>query len=224
MEAIERQGKDLTYLMVYPDGYKPEQTYPMIILLHGYGANMYDLANLAPGLNQTEYVYACPNGPIIVDFGMGQYGYSWRPPRDGSLDVDPTVIERYLEGFFTDVMSEHGVSPKDAVLLGFSQGGGMTYRLGLTHPELFAGLVVLGIGFPDDMKTNLPEDRSLPIFIGHGQFDNIDRGRSARAFLEESGYAVAYHEYPIGHEISQDVLDDIAPWVRDLLNPNLVPD
>ena len=64
METIEHQGKNLLYLTVHPDNYRPKERYPLIILLHGYGANMYDLATLAPGIDREGYVYACPNAPV----------------------------------------------------------------------------------------------------------------------------------------------------------------
>jgi len=219
MEEIERQGAELSYLMVYPDEYDQSKEYPLVILLHGYGASMYDLASLAPAIHRQGYVYALPNGPIEVEFGPGEYGHSWRPPRGSSSPVDPALIEAMVDRFFDEVMQEHRVPRGRALLLGFSQGGGMTYRCGLRRADLFAGLVALGTGFPEDMKANLPEQRFLPVFIGHGMFDNIERAQQAQAFLSAAGYPITYHEYPIGHEITQHVLDDLVPWVHDVLPP-----
>jgi phospholipase/carboxylesterase len=222
MQAIERQGKDLEYLMVYPDEYDGQKAYPIIILLHGYGASMYDLSSLAPAIDRQSYIYACPNGPITVDFGDGQYGYSWRPPRGSDLEetgVGPT-IEGMLEGFCEGVMAEHRVAQTKAILLGFSQGGSMTYRLGLRRPDLFAGLIALSCSLSDDVKHSLSAQTTrLPIFIGHGIYDNIERAQQARSSLEDLGYPLAYHEYPIGHEITQHVLDDLIPWVHNVLAP-----
>ena len=48
MEAQQHEGKSLPYIVVHPNGYQEGVSYPMIILLHGYGANMADLAGLAP--------------------------------------------------------------------------------------------------------------------------------------------------------------------------------
>lgn len=219
MQAVERQGKDLAYLMVYPENYDAQQKYPLVILLHGYGAHMYDLSSLTPTIDPQRFIYACPNGPIEVDFGMGQFGYSWRPPRDASSSIDAGTIEKMVEDFFEEVMTEHQVPKGHALLFGFSQGGGMTYRLGLRQPKLFAGLVVLGSSLPDDVKTNLSSERKLPIFIGHGIYDNIERAQQARASLEERGYPLTYHEYPIGHEITQHILDDLVPWIHSVLTP-----
>ena len=42
------------------------------IMLHGFGANMQDLAGLAPAIESEGYVYACPNAPIPFNLGLGQ--------------------------------------------------------------------------------------------------------------------------------------------------------
>ena len=53
MEAQEFEGAQLRYLTVHPDGYDPNKRYPMVIMLHGFGANMQDLAGLAPVIDTT---------------------------------------------------------------------------------------------------------------------------------------------------------------------------
>jgi len=48
MERESPQGKGLKHLTVLPDGYNPESRYPLVIMLHEFGANMKDLVGLAP--------------------------------------------------------------------------------------------------------------------------------------------------------------------------------
>ena len=58
------------------------RSYPMIILLHGFGAHMGDLASLAPAIDPTGYVYIFPNAPIpFRDRSRNATGYR--------LDVSP---------------------------------------------------------------------------------------------------------------------------------------
>ena len=59
----------MKYLTLLPDDYDPQTSYHLIIMLHGFGANMQDLAGLAPVINSQDYVYACPNAPIAFDSG-----------------------------------------------------------------------------------------------------------------------------------------------------------
>ena len=47
----------------------------------------------------------------------------------------------------------------------------------------------------------------------------IERGRATRAFLEAQGYAPTYREYEMAHEISEELIYDLAPWIRSVLPP-----
>ena len=100
----------------------------------------------------------------------------------------------------------------------------MTYRCGLTRPDLFAGLLILSSRLPTDaaISDNLPEDRNQPIFVAHGTSDmmiSVNDARRSREFLESEGYAPEYHEYVMGHEINQAVIDDLVVWLGNVLPP-----
>ncbi|GIS83655.1 MAG: hypothetical protein CM1200mP15_22870 [Dehalococcoidia bacterium] len=58
MQGEQFDGKSLSYLNIYPDDYNPAASYPLVILLHGFGANMQDLAGLTPNISSTGYVFS----------------------------------------------------------------------------------------------------------------------------------------------------------------------
>jgi phospholipase/carboxylesterase len=224
MKAEVHQGKHLTHLIIFPDDYDPELNYPLVIMLHGFGANMQDLAGLAPVIDRQGYVYACPNAPIPFEIGPGMVGYGWMPPRGQATPEDIKKAEILLSGFFDEVFEQMKVALGQVILLGFSQGGGMTYRCGLGRPEVFAGLVALSASLPDpkELKPKLPAQRNQPIFVAHGQSDpliSMESARATREFLEEEGYQLDYHEYDMGHEIPLVVLRDLSPWLAKVLPP-----
>ncbi len=224
MEKIRYQGSALKYVVVYPDGYDSRKSYPLIILLHGFGSNMHDLAGLAPSIDPTGYIYLCPNGPVSVPLGPGMTGFAWTPLADAKTADDVALAEDSVSRFVDEVMQRHHTVPGRIILGGFSQGGMMTYQVGLPRPGLFAGLVALSgrVEDSDGIKKRLPLDRSQPVFIAHGIEDpliSIDQGRQSRDFLQALGYHPSYHEYPMAHQITQEVLDDLAPWIRGTLPP-----
>ena len=88
MKTERHQGNHLKYLTLVPDDYQEDVAYPLVIMLHGFGANMEDLAGLAPAIETEGYVYACPNAPIPFDLGLGQVGYGWSPPRGQATSQD----------------------------------------------------------------------------------------------------------------------------------------
>ena len=224
MQGEIHEGPGLKYLTVLPDGYDPEAAYPVVIMLHGFGANMHDLAGLAPAINSTGYVYACPNAPIPFNLGQGHAGFGWMTPRGDSTPDEVATSERLLDDFFQEVLAKFRVRPGKALLLGFSQGGGMTYRCGLGRAETFAGLAALSATLPgaDELDPRLPADRSQPIFVAHGRYDQMiaeSTAYAAKDYLETAGYSPELHVYDMGHEISGELLGDLVPWIASVLPP-----
>jgi phospholipase/carboxylesterase len=224
MKAVESQSSTLAYVTVFPDNYEAGQAYPMIVCLHGRGADMHDLAGLAPAIDQRGYLYICPNAPVTIAIGPGYTGQAWYEP---GAAPSPAAMERALtalDGIIRDVFAQHQVSAGQALLLGFSQGGAMTYRYGMLRPEMFAGLVILSgaLRDPEALLPHLPVKRAQRIFVAHGTHDAVvpvELSRNAVAFLEAQGYQPLYREYPIGHEITQEVLSDLTPWIHATLPP-----
>jgi phospholipase/carboxylesterase len=224
VEVVEHQGTSLRYLTVLPDDFHPDVTYPLIVMLHGFGAGMRDLAGLASVIARRGYVYACPNAPLEVSVGPGMVGYGWTPPGERRTPQDLQRAEEMLEAFYVEVLEQYHTQPGGALLMGFSQGGGMTYRTGLGNPQRFAGLAALSAARAgvEELDSRLPATRSQPIFIGHGLTDpliSVDRAREARDYLVTAGYSPYYREYPMAHEISQQELDDLVPWIHQTLPP-----
>ena len=222
MKMVQGSAGGLEYVGAYPVDYQPEGKYPLIVLLHGFGANMHDLAGLAPYIDSRSYVYLCPNGPLQVDLGPGFTGYAWTPLLGEKAVQDVHWAEEAVMGFVTEMMGVHGVEPGQALLGGFSQGGMMTYQVGLPRPEVFAGLAALSarIDEREELFGRLPEKRDQAIFIAHGVHDpliSVDAGRESREFLVEAGYDPVYREYPMAHQITEGVIEDLSDWVRKTL-------
>ena len=122
------------------------------------------------------------------------------------------------------IRDRFNVAPGQALLLGFSQGGGMTYRCGLGRADKFAGLAAVSATLPDpdELVARLPAERNQPIFVGHGRHDQMvseDTAHSAKAFLESNGYSPDFYLYDMEHEISGEELGDLVPWMASVLPP-----
>ena len=95
----------------------------------------------------------------------------------------------------------------------------LTYEFGLPKPDVFAGLFGLSGQVVDEgrLRASLPEGRGQSIFIAHGTEDAmlpIGEGRKSRDFLVDEGYAPEYREYRMAHQVSPQVLADLADWVE----------
>ena len=222
MEAREHQGTVLRYIVVEPDGFDPGRSYPLVVLLHGFGASMRDLVGLSPSIDRSGYLYIFPNAPIEMTIGPGMRGYAWTTIGPDSSPDEAVRAESMLEALIKEVRQRYGAGKGSMVLGGFSQGGMMTYRYGMPNPELFAGLAVLsgGVNGQEELRDRLPGRRDQPIFISHGTEDGVipvEEARRSLRFLGEEGYTPEYHEYAIGHEISHEVVQDLREWVRRVM-------
>ncbi len=224
MRMVQGRAGGLDYVGVYPVDYQPGGSFPLVVLLHGFGANMHDLAGLASYIDSRSYVYLCPNAPLEMQVGPGFTGYAWTPLLGEKTIEDVLRAEEAVAGFIEEMMEMHGVPEGRAVLGGFSQGGMMTYQVGLPRPGTFAGLAALSarIDEREEMLERLPEERGQPIFIAHGVHDPliaVEEGRSSREFLVSAGYDPVYREYPMAHQIIEEEIQDLSEWVRETLPP-----
>jgi len=223
MRFLEHQSKALPYMVVEPNGYKVDASYPMVVLLHGFGSHMGDIARLSARIDTEHYIYACPNAPIAMDLG-GFTGYAWAPLDGEAARQAQAHAEELLRVFCQEVFARYNPPGGQAVIGGFSQGGMMAYRTGLTSPDAFRGVAALSSRIPDpsDLRSRLPEKRDQAVFVAHGTQDtllSIEDGRRSLEFLTAEGYKPAYKEYPMGHEVTPSVLDDLTAWLHEVLPP-----
>jgi phospholipase/carboxylesterase len=99
----------------------------------------------------------------------------------------------------------------------------MTLQTGLRHPQKLAGLMCLSGYLP--LAAMLDAERSsanqsTPIFMAHGRTDPVvpmARATASRELLEECGYAVEWHDYPMPHSVCPQEIADIGVWMRRVL-------
>ena len=197
-----------------PAAGKPEGA---LVLFHGRGADEHDLFPLLDALDpERRLVGATPRGPLSLPPG-GAHWYvlgGIGTPEVRSFQTSYAAATEWLD----ELVSELGIGFDKVVLGGFSQGGAMTYALGLGagRPRP-AGLIVLRSfvptveGFELDLSPPLP-----PVAIGHGTLDNVigvEWGRRARALLEDAGAEVLYRETPMFHQIDPEFIRAIADWL-----------
>jgi phospholipase/carboxylesterase len=199
--------------------------HPTILALHGRGANALDLLGLAPYLCGGNCLVLCPQAPLQIPLGpQSPVGYAWFPSSGGG-PPDMTAIQaahEALQGFLDAAQARYPCDPRRLVILGFSQGGVMAYRLGLAQPERFAALVALSTWLPAavlDSAPDLAAAQQLPIMIQHGSRDElieVGRARQSVEALRPRNPAVTYREYDMGHEISARSLMELSAWLQSL--------
>ena len=202
----------------------------VVIWLHGLGADGHDFEPIVPELrlpNDLPVRFVFPHAPEmpVTAFG-GQRARAWFDfGADGGADLPG--LKKSVRRIHDLVQNEidDGI-PADRILLaGFSQGGVLALQTALYYPKPLAGILALSTFLAD--AEGLGSDKTavnaqIPILMCHGQQDAvlpIALGRSASASLQGAGYELEWREYPMGHEVCLEEIQEISRWLQKVLHP-----
>jgi phospholipase/carboxylesterase len=202
-----------------------------IIVLHGLGAdgndfvpicNEIDLSAIGP----VRYVFpSAPEMPVTINGGYVMR--AWYDILGTQIDrhEDETGLRASAERVSALIEREiaRGIPAHRIVLMGFSQGCAMTLLTGLRYPERLAGLVALSGYLP--LATATAAEKSdantlTPIFMGHGRSDGVvpmARAQVAQAALQQLGYDIEWHDYPMAHSVCAEEVADLNRWLLRVL-------
>ncbi|MCW2791950.1 MAG: phospholipase/Carboxylesterase [Nocardioides sp.] len=186
---------------------------PLVVLLHGRGADEQSIAGLVDHLPDGP-AYAAVRAPIAEGGG-----YAWFANRG---------IGRPVAGSLAETMSWFrswldGVAPegRPVILVGFSGGAAFAGGLVLSDPSRYAGAAVLYGTLPFDAGVPVTPARlaGLPVFVAQGDADTVIPRELLDAtwtyLLGDSGAAAYARRDPGGHGISAQTLGELAGWVAE---------
>ncbi len=229
INTYHNENQSLDYLEI-----KNGDHLPTVVLLHGYGANMKDLAPLAtllPELKQYNWIF--PDGPLKVEIGPHMYGKAWFP-------IDMELLNRaMMTGGFEHLFSDHYPEGMDAsskilksfleehidgelILGGFSQGSMMSCDLVFNAGVKVNSLLLLSSTLVardrlENSLQNFSGQETLPIFQSHGTGDPVlplHMARKLKEVLTTHKLEVDYHEFPGGHEIPPRILQSLFQFLQ----------
>lgn len=210
-------------------GHEPRST---ILILHGLGADGNDFVPIAQELDLSSVGpvrFVFPHAPVRpVTINNGYRMRAWYDilgtESQGRGEDEPGLRESIASVEELLAREEaRGIASERIVLAGFSQGCAMALLTGLRHGRRLAGIAGLSGYLPLAMQTaaeRSPANHQTPIFMSHGSHDEIvvpARGRGSRDALGALGYAVEWHEYPMGHSVCMEEIADLQAWLMKVL-------
>ena len=197
---------------------------PLLLLLHGIGSNEHDLFGLAPFLDKRFLIIS-----VRATNTLGPGSYAWFEVDFTSQGpvINPQQEEasrKALISFLKESITAYGADPKQVYLMGFSQGAIMSASVALTRPELVTGAVLMSGRILPEIRSQIAPGEELiglPFLVVHGTADMvlpITFGRASRELLSSLPVDLTYHEYPMGHEVSQESLSDVTTWLSGQLD------
>jgi len=181
--AQEQARSKAVWTLRLPARYDKWKPAPLIVALHGFGGDAAGMAALWSRVaDDVGAVLLTPEGQFDGPGG----GKSWGTG-------DRNTAARQIMAAVADTRHRLFIDSERTVLTGFSQGGGMTYGVGLAYPESFRGLIPMAGPFVWGGDPAFREEKlkRLRIFIIVGSDDaNAPLNREAAARFQNAGARV----------------------------------
>ncbi|KAF4661593.1 acyl-protein thioesterase [Perkinsus olseni] len=214
-------------LLEPPGGYLPG----LMIVMHGLGDTAQGWDNAARIWSRqfpsTRFILPTAKvQPVTVNMGAPMPSwYDIKSLTSSKLEASAEGIEESavrIREIISKEMADTGVTRKDIVLAGFSQGAAMSYWVGLQDDESYAGVVAMSGYLPRASSFILSPaaaGRSTPVLHCHGDSDTMVPSDAAVAtlnHLQDAGLEdVTFMIYPgMHHSACGEEIRHIAVWLK----------
>ncbi len=184
---------------------------PVILLLHGYGADEKDLPDLM------SYLPPLPWASLRAPLDSQYEGFAWYPITT-ALNPSAEDVTGITESIWNWVDNFLPVDSK-LILIGFSQGGLMATQLLRTRPERVKATVILsGFIYAGELPADKDLEKSKPkvIYCRGLQDQMISQEAISRinTWLQSHTKATTKTYEGLGHSVDARVMKDVADYLN----------
>lgn len=194
---------------------------PLLIALHGYGANKQQMMREARQIAPESFAIASLQGfhqhikEPREEGGPLRFGFGWLTnfhPEDSVA-----IHHQALLDLMATLVDEGVADPKRIFLLGFSQTCAMNYRFAFTHADVLRGVIGICGGMPGDWETS-DSYRSTEAAVFHlaGTRDDFYPPTRVADYAERlrlRAQNVEFKSYDAAHEMVPAMRDDLRAWL-----------
>lgn len=205
-----------------------------VIWMHGLGADGNDFVPIVQELDLSgappiRFLFPhAPTRPVTINNGhvmRAWYDISFGDLEGNTRKADEQGVRdsQAQIGQLIARENQRKIPAQNIVLAGFSQGGAVALQTGLRYPERLAGVMALSTYLPladSFAQEAAPANVKTPVFMAHGIHDPVvpyAMGNASHQKLQQAGYAVEWHEYPMQHSVCLEEIADIGRWLGRVL-------
>lgn len=224
----ETQAEERTLsaeIKIYYDLHVPDASLPcpLLIALHGYGANKRQMMREARRIAPPGFTVASVQGfhqhikEPKEKGGPLRYGFGWLT---NFHSEDSIAVHHRALLDLVDSLVDEGIAQRERIfLLGFSQSCALNYRFAFTHPERLRGVVGICGGLPGDWESNDGyKQTEMAVFHLTGEQDEIYPPARVAGYAEQLRQRAREAEvksYLAGHEITEPMREDVRAWLDE---------
>ena len=195
---------------------------PALFMFHGYGSNEEDLFSFASEL-PGEFMVISVKAPYSLEpFGHAWYAINFDAEQGKWSDDEQAKESRErIVAFIDEAIEAYDIDKANITLLGFSQGTILSYAVALSYPEKVRNVVALSGYINENILVDdyAQKDHSdLNFYVSHGQVDQViplEWAEKSPEFLKKLKISTTYHEFPIGHGVSQQNFFSFKKWLEE---------
>ncbi len=213
IESSKRLSNNESFFI--PAGYTPRYDYPLIVWLHHDGGSERDVAHVVPHMSVQNYLGVGVRGCRAIESSGLRFG--WSDSATGTAVAEQAVLNAI------DVIADrYSVNRQKVFLVGYCEGGSAALRIGLRHPNLFAGIATLGGKLPDSgrLLCNLQAARELPLYLATYRDSEqwpVEQVCQNVRLLHAARMKAEVRQYPLAGDLCTQMLGDLNRWVMSIV-------
>ena len=193
--------KRMTYALYVPTTYVATHPAPLIVLLHGWASNPWQVIHYMGIVQEAEkrgYIVVAPYG--YNEFGgygnggPGRNGWLFHAAAAGSPPNLSALSEQDVFNVLALVRAAYAINPQRLYLMGHSMGGGGALYLGLKYKGQWAALAALSPAIYSNPEA-LATIRDTPIIMVQGELDVLVKAENTRRWVDEMKKLKMDYEY-----------------------------
>ncbi|MGA2256899.1 MAG: peptidase, partial [Thermoguttaceae bacterium] len=205
---------DATYYVQLPPEYNPQRRYPMIVSLHTIGHDPTMQIEWWAGEHK-------PEAPPGRRGQAGRYGYiviapAWTAEHQKEYEYSAREHAVVL-GCVRDACRRFAVDTDRVFLSGYSDGGDAAWDIGVSHPDLWAGVIPISAEARKTCTFYTENAQHVPFYVVLGELDGGRIARDARVLDRylKNGYNTTVVKYRgRGHEHFIDEQLPLFDWMN----------
>lgn len=199
------------FSLFVPLQYEKKYAYPLIVWLHADGQSASQVQDVMLELSIRNYVAVAPQSP----HGDSRKGYFW------DQDWDTIEYAQQAVSSAIDMAALRCNINFDRIFIaGLGSGGTMAFRLGLSQPQRFAGIMSIDGPLPTEQSPlrDWSRCRNLPVYWTQGRTStqfNQNLLCDQLRLLHIAGFNVNLRQYPEIKATCPQMMADLNRWIME---------
>lgn len=215
LSGPDQRNHELTYWWREPSRLaKPDEYFPLVVVLHGSPGKAYAAKYLATEPVRTQHP-AFVLVPVIPQDAL--WSFPEKLPPEFMSTLGGSLSLRHMLPYIAEIVqgmkTQYPIDPRRIYVIGCSQGGWGAFGAARDYPDIFAAAVSISGGWtPEDS----PKLIRIPILAIHGRQDeNVPAAfsRDVVSLIKQYGGPALYAEFPeMNHQCPASELYSEALW------------